>query len=107
MSHRVEGVGLAAAIEELRGQFETVVRQGGDADVQFPVQEVTVELRVVTTENVDGKAGFTVPFVGVELGGSMGRGGEAAQTVTVRFGAPVDRAGNPIKVVQPSAQPKG
>lgn len=103
----MQGIRLSAAIEELRGEFEAAIQQGANADVQFPVQDVIVELTVVATENVDGKAGFTVPFIGVELGGSAGHGREATQTVTVRFGAPVDRAGNPIRVAQSSVQRKG
>ena len=37
-----------------------------------------------------------MPFVGVEIGGGRERGSE--QKVTVVFGGPVDREGNPVKV---------
>jgi hypothetical protein len=50
------------------------------------------------TRSVDGKAGFTVPFIGVELGGGGGREHGSGHTVTVVFGGPVDREGNPVKV---------
>ena len=45
-----------------------------------------------------GKAGFKVPFVNVELGGSASRQWEHTSTVTVVFGPPVDRDGNPVQV---------
>jgi hypothetical protein len=65
---------------------------------------MSVELKLVATRSADGKAGFCVPFVNVELGGSAGWQRETTQTVTVTFGSPVDREGNPIKVSQSSDQ---
>jgi hypothetical protein len=38
------------------------------------------------------------PVVGTHLGGSMGHAGQQTQTVTVKFGGPVDRTGTPGKV---------
>ena len=54
---------------------------------------MTVELTVTATRSVDGKAGFTVPVVGVELGGGGARERGSEQKVTVVFGGPVDRDG--------------
>jgi hypothetical protein len=68
---------------------------------------MTVQLQVAATRTRDGKAGFSVPIVNVELGGSVGRQREAMQTVTVVFGGPIDREGNPVKVAQPSSARKG
>jgi hypothetical protein len=45
--------------------------------------------------------------VNVELGGSAGWQRETMQTVTVVFGAPVDREGRPVKVAQKSSELKG
>jgi hypothetical protein len=66
---------------------------------------MTVELTVTATRSLDGRAGFTVPVVALQLGGgAQERGSE--QKVTVVFGGPVDRAGNPVKVAQPSSERK-
>jgi hypothetical protein len=59
---------------------------------------MTVELTVTATRSLDGKAWFTVPLVGAELGGGGSRGHASGHTVTVVFGGPVDREGNPVKV---------
>ncbi|MBO3089487.1 hypothetical protein J4038_14505 [Cellulomonas sp. zg-ZUI40] len=51
---------------------------------------MTVELKVVAAKEAGGKAGFKVPFVDVELGGSGSRSSELTSTITVVFGSPVD-----------------
>ena len=43
----------------------------------------------------------------LELGGGGGRERGSEQKVTVVFGGPVDRAGNPVKIAQPSSERKG
>lgn len=102
-----ESIGLDVAIEMLRRDFENAIRAGAKAPVQFPVKDVTVELSVVVTTTKEGEAGFAVPFVNAKLGGSIGRTGENSQKVTVTFGGPVDRNGNPIKVAALGDQDKG
>lgn len=92
------GLGLADAIAVLREELLRARAAGGGSDIQLPVDSMTVELTVTATRSVDGKAGFTVPFIGVELGGGAGREHGSGHTVTVVFGGPVDRAGNPVKV---------
>ena len=93
-----DGVGLADALEALRAEFAEARLKAAGSDLQFPVETVTVELRVVMTRIRDGKAGFRVPFVNAELGGGAARGSERTQTLTVVLGAPVDGAGRPVKV---------
>jgi hypothetical protein len=94
----VGGLGLADAIALLRDEMLRARAAGAGSDIQLPVDSMTVELTVTATRSLDGKAGFTVPFVGLELGGGAGREHAAGHTVTVVFGGPVDRAGNPVKV---------
>jgi hypothetical protein len=43
----------------------------------------------------------------LQLGGGGARERGSEQKVTVVFGGPVDRAGNPVKVAQPSSERKG
>ena len=50
------------------------------------------------TRPLDGKAGFKVPIVALEVGGGGRRQHADAQKVTVHFGRPMDRDGNPVKV---------
>ncbi len=96
------GLGLAEAIDVLRGDLLKARAAGGLSDIQLPVESMTVELTVTATRSLDGKVGFTVPVVGVQLGGGGGREQGSEQKVTVVFSAPVDRAGNPVKVASAS-----
>jgi hypothetical protein len=101
------GLGLADAIGVLRDELLRAQAAGARSEIQLPVESMTVELKVTATRSVDGKAGFKVPIVEVELGGGAGRERGSEQTVTVVFGGPVDRDGRPVKVMQESAQRKG
>ena len=92
------GIGLADAIAVLRDELLQARAEGAGSDIQLPVDSMTVELTVTATRSVEGKAGFTVPFIGLELGGGGGREHESGNKVTVVFGGPVDREGNPVKV---------
>jgi hypothetical protein len=102
-----DGLELADAIGILRDELLRARAAGADSDIQLPVESMTVELTVTATRSLDGKMGFTVPVVGLELGGGGGRERRSDQRVTVVFGGPVDRAGNPVKIAQPSSERKG
>jgi Trypsin-co-occurring domain 2 len=69
----VDGLGLAEAIESLRDDLLKARASGADSEIQLPVESMTVELTVTATRSVDGKAGFKVPIVEVELGGGGSR----------------------------------
>jgi Trypsin-co-occurring domain 2 len=96
------GLGLSEAIAMLRNELLRARAAGATSDIQLPVQSMTVELSVTATRSADGKAGFTVPVVNLQLGGSIGREHGSEQKVTVVFGEPVDRAGRPVKVASES-----
>lgn len=98
----VSGLGLSEAIGLLRDELLRARIAGAASPIQLPVESMTVELSVTATRTADGKAGFTVPLMGVQLGGSGSRERGSEQKVTVVFGAPVDRNGNPIKVASTS-----
>jgi Trypsin-co-occurring domain 2 len=101
------GVGLAEAIRILRDELLEARAAAAPSDIQLPVESMTVQLQVAATRTRDGRAGFSVPIVNLELGGSAGWQRETMQTVTVVFGGPVDRDGNPVRVVQKSSELKG
>jgi hypothetical protein len=103
----VDGLGLADAIGLLRDGLLQARAAGAGSDIQLPVESMTAVLTVTATRAKDGRAGFRVPVVELELGGGVGRERGSEQTVTVVFGGPVDRDGRPVKVAQESAQPKG
>ena len=102
-----DGIGLADAIEMLRGELLEARVAAAGSKVQFPVASMTVELKVAATRSAGGKAAFSVPFVNVELGGSTGWQRDTMQTVTVTFGSPVDNEGRPVKVTASSEELKG
>ena len=101
------GLGLSEAIGLLRDELLRARAAGAVSEIQLPVESMTVQLQVAATRTRDGKAGFSVPIVNMELGGSVGWQREAMQTVTVVFGGPVDREGRPVKVAQLSSELKG
>lgn len=101
-----EGMELQQAIESIRSDLLAAQASGENADIRFPVQKVTVQLQVLATHEAGGKAGFKVPVVNLELGGSASVTSGQTSTVTVEFGMPVDRQGTPVKVAQGSDQPK-
>jgi hypothetical protein len=101
------GLGLADAIGLLRDELLEAQAAGAGSEIQLPVESMTVVLKVTATRSVDGKAGFKVPIVELEVGGGVGRERGSEQTVTVVFGGPVDREGRPVKVAQESARRKG
>ena len=72
----VDGVGLADAIGMLRDELLKARAAGAGSDIQLPVQSMTVVLTVEATRSLEGKAGFKVPVVELELGG--GGAGSAA-----------------------------
>lgn len=103
----VQGIGLAEAIALLRRELLAARASASDSEIQLPVESMTVQLQVAATRTRDGRAGFSVPIVNVELGGSAGWQRETMQVVTVVFGGPVDREGRPVKVAQKSSELKG
>jgi len=103
----VESVGLAEAIASVRADLLAARQAGAGAEIQLPVQSLTVELKVVARKGADGKAGFRVPILNAELGGGANWKNEVAQTMTVQFGEPVDTMGNPVKVASFDSRRKG
>lgn len=101
---KVPGIGLDDAIEALRADLIVAMETGAGKPIQFPVEKMTVELHVVATKSVNGKAGFKVPIVEVELGGGGGWSSENTQKVTVEFGSPVDQDGIPVRVARRSGE---
>jgi len=100
----VDGLGLAEAIASLRDDLLQARAAGANSDIQLPVESMTVELTVTATRPREGKAGFKVPIVEVELGGGGSRERGSGQTVTVVSSGPVDREGNPVKVAQATSE---
>ena len=106
MAHEVEGIGLADALELLRSELASARWQAAGTDVQFPIETLTVELKVGVTRSADGKAALIkVPFVGAEFGGSW-----AGQVNQCRrspwFWPPVDSRGQVISVASASEERK-
>ncbi|MFC5001943.1 trypco2 family protein [Dactylosporangium cerinum] len=107
MARPSDGIGLAEAIAALRDELLEARAKGAGSDIQLPVESMTVELTVTATRSAEGKAGFKVPIVEVELGGGGSRQRAEEQKVTVVFGGPVNRAGQPVKVAGSGNELKG
>ena len=100
------GLDLADAIDLLRGQVQSAHTRANSAGLQFPIQSLTIELKVGLTRKADGKLGFKVPLVGAEFGAGAGFERETVQTVTVVLGPPVDRHGRSVPVAGLSHEKK-
>lgn len=107
MAKASDGIGLADAIAALRDELLEARAKGAGSDIQLPVESMTVELTVTATRTAEGKAGFKVPIVEVELGGGGSRQRADEQRVTVVFGSPIDRSGRPIKVADAGDELEG
>jgi hypothetical protein len=107
MQKTPEGVGLDEALEALRAELASARLKAAGQDLQFPVQSLTIELKVGVTRSKEGKAGFHVPLIEAQLGGSAGVDRETLQTVTLVLGPPVDQHGVPVKVASVSTTRKG
>lgn len=107
MADPSDGIGLADAIAALRDELLAARAKGAGSDIQLPVESMTVELTVTATRTREGKAGFKVPIVEVELGGGGSRQRADEQKVTVVFGTPVDRSGRPVKVADTGDELEG
>lgn len=90
------GLALSEAIGLLRDQLLEALAAAAASPIQLPVESMTVELSVIATRSVDGRAGFIVPVAGVQLGGESSER-VLEQKVTVVFGGPLDRSGHPVK----------
>lgn len=102
-----EGIALADAIEMLRAELIEAQRRGAGEPIVFPVQSLTVELQIVATRSLDGKAGFKVPIIELEIGGGRERALERTQKITVVFGEPVTPSGEPARIASYSDESKG
>jgi hypothetical protein len=102
-----DGLGLADALELLRTDLAAAHKTSLKADVQFPIATLTIELKAALTKSKSGKAGFTIPVVGAELGGSAASERQSMQTITVNLGPPMDREGNPLRVASKAEEQKG
>ncbi len=107
MEGKPEGIGLDEALEALRAELASARVKAAGQDLQFPIESLTVELKVGVTRSKEGKAGFHVPLIEAQLGGSVGVDRQALQTVTLVLAAPVDEHGNPVKVASASDNLKG
>jgi Trypsin-co-occurring domain 2 len=107
MADKPETIGLDDALEALRAELVSARQKAAGQDLQFPIEQLTVELKVGVTRSKEGKAGFHVPVIEAQVGGSAGVNRETLQTVTLVLGGPVDRDGNPVKVASTSDELMG
>jgi hypothetical protein len=98
----MQQVGIAETVDSLRAELARAAEAAAEADFQFPVTGVQLEFHVGVTKTGEGAAG--VKFWVVELGGSGSYAREEIQTVTVTLGAPVNRAGDPVRIYRGSSQ---
>jgi hypothetical protein len=68
-----DSIALADTISQLRADLLAARSQGAQEDIQFPVESLALELKMVATRTAEGKAGFRGPIVDAELGGQPPR----------------------------------
>jgi hypothetical protein len=101
---RTTGMGLAEAIAELRAELTSASEGAPGGAMTFPIHAVTVELKIVVTDEADGRIGITVPFFG-EVGGGMAASNEFTHTLTLELGPPEHSDGRAVRVTRASAEP--
>ena len=98
MDGKVDEIGLADAIYQLKSEFAAAQMQPAPGGIRMPVKSVTVELKVVATKAGEAKAGFKVPVIDLEFGGGGSLSNELTHTITVVFDVPVDADGNQVEM---------
>lgn len=93
-----EAIGLAEALEAIRSELESAQAAALGRSFQFSIKSLTLELMGGVTRSTEGRAGFKVPLLGAELGGSVGRSNESMQTITLVLEAPLDQSGKSVLV---------
>lgn len=89
-------IGLVDVVQALRSELARASTQAADADVRFPVGQITLEFQVGVTKSAEAQGG--IRFWVLELGTSAGLATESVQKVTIVLEPPVDAYGRPIKV---------
>jgi Tfp pilus assembly PilM family ATPase len=101
----VAELGLPEAIEQIRQELREAVAAAADADIQFPVGEVTLEFQVGVKKTGEGSSKVKVWVLEAGVGGKIEH--DRVQKVTVVLQPPVDRDGNPVKVARRSSSMPG
>jgi Trypsin-co-occurring domain 2 len=105
--HEYDGIGPSDRAGTAAGRVGCGPGKGSGYGCAVLIETLTVELRVGVTRSAEGRAGFKVPFVGADFGGSAGYDRETTQTMTVVLGSPVDREGRPVKVAKATDEVRG
>jgi hypothetical protein len=95
-------IGLPEAIEAARAELAAAVEQGADAELQFPVDGVDLEFQVAVTW--EGQTGGKARFWVLEWDASGRAARESMHVVRVHLGAPVNQAGEVVKVMRRSPE---
>ena len=77
------GLGIAAAIANLRDELEKAMDEGKGKALRFSAEEITVELSIGFTVGKDGKVGIKVWFA--EAGGGMKRDDTGTHKVALKL----------------------
>lgn len=82
-------LGLSEAIQMVRTELMDARRTSADSELRFPIQSVTVELQVAAMRDAEGRTGFRIPVVDLEIGGTVSWQRTTTHTVRVVFGPPL------------------
>jgi hypothetical protein len=91
-------IGLQAAIAAVRDDLTAAMTDGAHAEFQFPVDGVEMEFQVAVTR--EGSTGGKVRFWVLDWDASVSGTHEQVHKVKVSLGAPVNRAGQVVKVTE-------
>lgn len=87
---------LAEMVKKLRQELELAQVQSKDENIQFELEKVELELKVVVSSTGKGQAG--VEFWVVSAGGDYEKKGETSHTIKLTLNARDNQSGNRIVV---------
>lgn len=96
------GIPLADLVDAIRAELQTAALRARDQQLQFEVQDVTLEVEVTTTGTREAKGGLQVWVLTVGAGGSKAK--TASQKVTLNLSA-VTADGSKFRVRDVSPTP--
>jgi hypothetical protein len=79
----MEKIALSKMIAELRRELAEAQKLRKENDLEFRVEEIDLEVKIVATEKGEGKVG--VNFWVIDAGGTGGYSSEAVQTLRLKL----------------------
>lgn len=98
------GMGLAEALETLRGELESSARSGREKSMKFRLQDVKLELTLVASNKVAGGGGIKWLLLNAEASGEINEA--VTQKLTLTMDVIDQKTNQQAEISGPSSGPR-